>query len=78
MCGSSLVRASGYSGLYLALADGWGEPVEWLRASEEYFHAQDVTRVAAACRALLRRAGAQVTQRRRGHDVILASCGSSG
>jgi hypothetical protein len=52
--------------------------VEWLRASEEYFHAQDVTRVAAACRALLRRAGAQVTQRRRGHDVILASCGSSG
>ena len=54
----------------VALADGWGEPVEWLRASEEYFHAQGVTRVAAACRKLLRQAGAQVTQRRRGHDAI--------
>ncbi len=53
-----------------ALADGWGEPVEWLRASEEYFHAQDVPRVAAACRALMRKAGAQVVQRRHGHDVI--------
>ena len=25
-----------------ALDDGWGEPVAWLRASEEYFHSADV------------------------------------
>jgi len=54
----------------VALADGWGDPVEWLRAAEEYFHAEGVPRVAAACRALMRKAGAQVAQRRQGHDVI--------
>jgi DNA-binding CsgD family transcriptional regulator len=53
-----------------ALAEGWGEPIEWLRTAEEYFHGEQITRVAAACRALLRQAGAQVAQRRRGHDVI--------
>lgn len=49
-----------------AIADGWGTPVEWLRASEEYFHAHGVPAVASACRALMRRAGATVTQRRKG------------
>ncbi|MER5636098.1 AAA family ATPase [Kitasatospora sp. NPDC002227] len=55
-----------------ALADGWGEPVEWLRTAEEYFHELDVPAVAGACRALLRQAGASVAQRRTGHDQIPA------
>jgi DNA-binding CsgD family transcriptional regulator len=49
-----------------AIADGWGTPVEWLRAAEEHFHACDVPAVASACRALMRRAGAPVAQRREG------------
>ena len=43
-----------------ALADGWGEPVTWLREAAAYFAARDDERVAAACRSLLRRAGAPV------------------
>ncbi|MEU5669101.1 AAA family ATPase [Micromonospora sp. NPDC047762] len=53
-----------------ALADGWGTPVEWLRAAENYFHQAKVTPVAGACRTLLRQAGARVTQRRRGAAEI--------
>jgi DNA-binding CsgD family transcriptional regulator len=49
-----------------ALADGWGEPVAWLRAAEEYFHDAAVPGVAGACRTLLRRAGESVRQRRPG------------
>ncbi|HEY3652835.1 MAG TPA: helix-turn-helix transcriptional regulator, partial [Streptosporangiaceae bacterium] len=43
-----------------ALADGWGEPVAWLREAAAYFAARADDRVAAACRALLRRVGAPV------------------
>jgi DNA-binding CsgD family transcriptional regulator len=43
-----------------ALADGWGEPVAWLREAAAYFAARGDERVAAACRALLRSAGAPV------------------
>jgi DNA-binding CsgD family transcriptional regulator len=53
-----------------ALADGWGRPVPWLRAAEDHFHRAGVTPVAAACRALLRRVGASVGQRRQGHDRL--------
>ncbi len=49
-----------------ALAGGWGEPVPWLRAAEEYFHDAAVPAVAGACRTLLRRAGEPVRQRRPG------------
>ncbi len=56
-----------------AMADGWGDPIGWLRAAESHYHAQQVPRLAAACRALLRQAGAQVTQRRRGHDRVPAA-----
>ena len=49
-----------------ALADGWGEPVAWLREAAAYFAARDDDRVAAACRALLRRAGAPVPRHRAG------------
>ncbi|MEV6979050.1 AAA family ATPase [Kitasatospora sp. NPDC093806] len=61
-----------------ALADGWGEPVTWLRAAEEYFHQLEVQPVAAACRTLLRRAGASVAQHRGGRDAVpadLRTCG---
>src|SRR5260370_7224193 len=49
-----------------ALADGWGEPARWLREAAAYFAARGDDRVAAACRGLLRRAGAPVPRRRPG------------
>jgi DNA-binding CsgD family transcriptional regulator len=63
--GLRLVAAAG-------LADGWGDPVTWLRAAEAYFHEVDAQSGAAACRALLRRAGASVLQRRQGSEDIPA------
>ncbi|OKJ16095.1 helix-turn-helix transcriptional regulator [Kitasatospora sp. CB01950] len=53
-----------------ALADGWGEPVLWLRSAEEYFHRAGVPAVGAACRRLLREAGASVPQRRTGTEQV--------
>ncbi|MGW0516190.1 response regulator transcription factor [Crossiella sp. NPDC003009] len=53
-----------------ALAEGWGEPVEWLRTAEAYFHRLDCASVAGACRALLRRAGVRVAQHREGAGGI--------
>jgi len=47
-----------------ALADGWGDPASWLRASEAYFAARGDDRIAEACRKLLREAGAPVPRRR--------------
>ncbi|MEO3778877.1 AAA family ATPase [Micromonospora sp. B11E3] len=61
-----------------ALTDGWGRPVEWLRTAEEYFHAADAPAVVAACRALLRRAGARPLQRRAGVEEIPPSLRSAG
>ncbi|HEX2133390.1 MAG TPA: AAA family ATPase [Actinophytocola sp.] len=61
-----------------ALADGWGDPVTWLRTAEDHFHRTGVAAVAGACRALLRRAGAKVTQRRSGTDGIPAALRSAG
>ncbi len=49
-----------------ALADGWGDPVGWLREAAAYFAARGDDRVAAACRGLLRRAGSPVPRRRPG------------
>jgi DNA-binding CsgD family transcriptional regulator len=43
-----------------ALADGWGAPLAWLREAAAYFASRGEQSVAAACRALLRRAGAAV------------------
>ena len=56
----------------LGYGDGraWGNPVEWLRSAEEYFHNLGVAPVSGACRALLRRAGVTVPQRRDGVDSI--------
>jgi DNA-binding CsgD family transcriptional regulator len=55
-----------------AYADGWGDPVGWLRRAEDYFHQADVPAVAIACRGLLRRFGASVQQRRSGTDRVPA------
>jgi ATP/maltotriose-dependent transcriptional regulator MalT len=55
-----------------AIADRWGTPADWLRASDEYFHAAGVPAVASACRALLRQSGTAVGQRRRGVSAIPA------
>jgi class 3 adenylate cyclase len=41
-----------------ALADNWADPVAWLREGLSYFEAKGQDRVADACRALLRKAGA--------------------
>ncbi|MFI6227699.1 helix-turn-helix transcriptional regulator [Micromonospora echinospora] len=56
-----------------ALADGWGDPILWLRTAEEYFHLAGLPRAASACRALLRRGGASAPQRRDGRDQIPAA-----
>jgi DNA-binding CsgD family transcriptional regulator/tetratricopeptide (TPR) repeat protein len=61
-----------------AAADGWGAPVQWLREAEEYFHEREVPAVAGACRALLRRTGVTVAQRRHGADEIPAALRSAG
>ena len=61
-----------------ALADGWGTPVAWLRTAEEYFHTADMPAVASACRAMLRRAGVRVAQRRSGAQNIPAELRSAG
>jgi len=53
-----------------ALADGWGDPVGWLRETVGYFAARGDDRVAAACRGLLREAGAPVPRRQAGSDGL--------
>ncbi len=53
-----------------ALADGWGEPVGWLREAEDYFAVRGDALVAAACRGLLREAGASVPRRRAGGTQV--------
>ncbi|HTW00052.1 MAG TPA: helix-turn-helix transcriptional regulator, partial [Streptosporangiaceae bacterium] len=53
-----------------ALADGWGDPVGWLREAASYFATRGDERLAAACRGLLRRAGAPVPRRRPGAGKI--------
>ena len=55
-----------------AAADGWGEPVAWLRQAEDYFHHAEVPAVASACRSMLRQLGATVSQRRTGSDQVPA------
>ncbi|ALG14967.1 LuxR family transcriptional regulator [Kibdelosporangium phytohabitans] len=78
----SLFEMSRFLGLRLvgeaALTEGWGEPVEWLRTAEEYFHKAGMAAVAGACRALLRRTGHRVAQRRTGIERIPQPLRSAG
>jgi DNA-binding CsgD family transcriptional regulator len=53
-----------------ALADGWGDPVAWLREAHAFFEGCGQDQVASACRSLLRRAGAPVPRRRQGSDQV--------
>ena len=53
-----------------AAADGWGDPVTWLRQAEDYFHNADAPAVASSCRGMLRKLGATVSQRRTGSDQV--------
>ncbi len=73
---SSLYPMARYLGLRMvaepAHADGWGEPVAWLRQAEDYFHNAEIPAVASACRSLLRQLGATVSQRRSGTDQVPA------
>jgi DNA-binding CsgD family transcriptional regulator len=48
-----------------ALADGWGDATAWLVEALAFFDDAGYDRIASACRALLRRAGAVVPRRRR-------------
>lgn len=52
-----------------ALADGWGQPVPWLREALTFFDHRGEHRIASACRSLLRKAGSPVP-RRRGDEAI--------
>ncbi|MGZ4737672.1 MAG: AAA family ATPase [Ilumatobacteraceae bacterium] len=54
-----------------ALADGWGDPVSWLRDAVVYFERHGQAQLAASCRAILTRAGAPTPRRAResGFDV---------
>lgn len=47
-----------------AITDGWGEPPLWLRDALREFDLHGQERLAAACRSLLRKAGAPVPRRR--------------
>ncbi|WP_431930296.1 helix-turn-helix transcriptional regulator [Micromonospora sp. RP3T] len=61
-----------------AFADGWGNPASWTRSAEEWFRAAGLPAPAAACRALLRRAGLRVTQHRRGCERIPSTLREAG
>jgi DNA-binding CsgD family transcriptional regulator len=58
-----------------ALADGWGDPVEWLSAAATFFDGFPAAPVASACRSLLRRAGVPVPRRPTGMSAELADRG---
>jgi DNA-binding CsgD family transcriptional regulator/tetratricopeptide (TPR) repeat protein len=52
-----------------ALADGWGQPVPWLREALVFFDRRGEHRIASACRSLLRKAGSPVPRRRGEEDA---------
>lgn len=53
-----------------ANANKWGRPEKWLRLAEEHFHRAAVPAVASASRAMLRRTGVSVPQRRTDTDRV--------
>jgi DNA-binding CsgD family transcriptional regulator len=61
-----------------ALADGWGEPVAWLREALAFFENHGDDRLAGACQSLLRQAGAPVPRRRHGAETVPPSLRAMG
>jgi DNA-binding CsgD family transcriptional regulator len=61
-----------------ALADGWGDPQAWLTDALGFFDAEGYDRIASACRALLRGAGAPVPRRRRAPPALPDALAGSG
>lgn len=49
-----------------ALAEGWGEPVEWLTSAAQFYRGSGHEHLERACRSLLRRAGVPLPRRSRG------------
>ena len=49
----------------VAMEDGWGEPMAWLREAFAFFDAEQQLPLATACRSLLARAGDEQFRRRR-------------
>ena len=52
-----------------AIADGWGEPAEWMQEALPVFEDHGHDQIASACRSLLRRAGAPVPRRGNGSGI---------
>jgi DNA-binding CsgD family transcriptional regulator len=61
-----------------AIADGWGDPVAWLRGALPAFRDSGHRRIAVACQQLLRRAGAPVPRRGRGSGDVPGELRSAG
>jgi DNA-binding CsgD family transcriptional regulator len=55
-----------------ALADGWGEPVSWMRDAADSFESTGHDKLAAACRGVLRKAGERVPRSGRGQAQVPA------
>jgi DNA-binding CsgD family transcriptional regulator len=53
-----------------AIDRGWGEPASWLREDLAFFEDAGHERMASACRALMRRAGAPVPRKGRGDATV--------
>jgi predicted ATPase/DNA-binding CsgD family transcriptional regulator len=54
----------------LALRDGWGEPVAWMREAAGAFEGVGMDRLASACRGILRKAGERVPRSGRGQAQV--------
>lgn len=72
-----LAQGAWHVGLLLvarvAIRDGWGDPVSWLRRVEGWFAERGIDGPVRRARALLREAGAPVPRRGRGDSVVPAS-----
>jgi DNA-binding CsgD family transcriptional regulator len=55
-----------------AAADGWGNPIEDLRAAEAWFHQQGIAPAARSCRDVLRTLGASIPRRRDDTEAVPA------
>jgi DNA-binding CsgD family transcriptional regulator len=53
-----------------ALADGWGEPVSWMRDATAGFASTGHDKLASACRGILRKAGERVPRSGRGQAQV--------